>query len=304
METMNRLESMVEYAPGKHGNDSSLPPSVNFHLTKYCNMKCKFCYATFNDLGVVKHDLDKSGKIVLALAEAGFEKLTFAGGEPTLVAELPELARLAKESGLVTTIVTNGARLGDNAYFDALVPHLDWVALSIDSVNEEQNQRSGRSLPGNKTLSAAYFQTLHQKLQSAGVKTKINTVVSAFNHTEDLTEFINSCAPNRWKILQAVPIKGQNDEHFGAFEVLPSEYQAFLNRHNSISPSITVVPEEIDLIKGSYIMVNPLGQFYDNSGDAYKYSKSILEVGVKEALKEINFDNHKFLQRGGLYSWK
>ena len=39
-------------------------PSINYHITKACNMKCKFCFATFNDLGVVKHDLKKSKKII------------------------------------------------------------------------------------------------------------------------------------------------------------------------------------------------------------------------------------------------
>ena len=26
-------------------------PSVNFHLWKSCNMKCRFCFATFQDVG-------------------------------------------------------------------------------------------------------------------------------------------------------------------------------------------------------------------------------------------------------------
>ena len=26
-------------------------PSVNFHLWKPCNMKCRFCFATFQDIG-------------------------------------------------------------------------------------------------------------------------------------------------------------------------------------------------------------------------------------------------------------
>ena len=26
-------------------------PSVNFHLWKPCNMKCRFCFATFQDVG-------------------------------------------------------------------------------------------------------------------------------------------------------------------------------------------------------------------------------------------------------------
>lgn len=286
------------------GKVAMVPPSVNFHLTKYCNMKCSFCYATFNDLGNVRHDVERSRQIIQALAEAGFEKLTFAGGEPTLVKELPALAQWARELGLVTTIVTNGANLRNPSYFDALIPHLDWVALSIDSVNDTTNANSGRVLARNQVLTQEAYQELHAKLKAAGMKTKINTVVSAFNHKEDLTEFINHCQPKRWKVLQALPIEGQNSDHAGTFEVTDAEYQAFLSRHGGVLKETKVVAEEIELIKGSYIMVNPKGEFYDNCGTAYRYSESILKVGVHAALKEINFDHRKFVQRGGQYAWK
>ena len=43
---------------------NAIIPSINYHLTKSCNMKCKFCFATFNDLGVVKHNLENSKKII------------------------------------------------------------------------------------------------------------------------------------------------------------------------------------------------------------------------------------------------
>ena len=64
-------------------------PSVNFHLWKPCNMKCRFCFATFQDVGVdtlPKGHLPREGclEVVDALASAGFGKINFAGGEPIL----------------------------------------------------------------------------------------------------------------------------------------------------------------------------------------------------------------------------
>ena len=79
-------------------------PSVNYHLTKACNMRCKFCFATFTDLNVVKHNFERSKTIITKLANAGFEKINFAGGEPTLVKELPQLLAHAKSLGMTTTI--------------------------------------------------------------------------------------------------------------------------------------------------------------------------------------------------------
>ena len=287
----------------KNNLSSFSPPSVNFHLTKYCNMRCSFCFATFYDLGTVKHDYERSSQIIREFAKEGFEKLTFAGGEPTLVNELPDLAALAKQLGLVTTIVTNGSRLADQDYFNRLIPHLDWVAISIDSIDDAKNLDSGRAVNGKKAQNAEFYKKLLRKLNAAGVKTKINTVVSAFNYEEDLTNFINSCKPRRWKILQALPVEGQNSSHKGEFEVTIEQFEAFLKRHSGISPETTLAPEGIELIKGSYIMVSPDGKFYDNTTDGYKYSEEILKVGIKQALKQINFDQEKFLRRGGLYSW-
>ena len=65
-------------------NISTQVPSVNFHLWKPCNMTCRFCFATFQDVG--RDDLPRghmppkeSLAVVEALATAGFEKINFAG---------------------------------------------------------------------------------------------------------------------------------------------------------------------------------------------------------------------------------
>ena len=61
-------------------------PSVNFHLWEPCNMRCRFCFATFQD---VKREMDiprghlpkdECLTVVEQLAEAGFRKINFAGG--------------------------------------------------------------------------------------------------------------------------------------------------------------------------------------------------------------------------------
>lgn len=83
-------------------NIASAMPSVNFHLWKPCNMKCRFCFATFQD---VEQDISPKGHltredclaVVDALAGAGFEKINFAGGKPTLCPWLPDLILRAKE---------------------------------------------------------------------------------------------------------------------------------------------------------------------------------------------------------------
>ena len=79
-------------------------------------MKCRFCFAIFRDIGqdvLPKGHLPREGcpAVVDALAAAGFDKINFAGGNPTLCPWLPDLIRRAKQLALTTSIVTNGTHI-------------------------------------------------------------------------------------------------------------------------------------------------------------------------------------------------
>lgn len=278
-------------------------PSINYHLTKACNMRCKFCFATFNDLGMVKHDIVRAKRIIDEIANCGFEKITFAGGEPTIVKELAEILKHAKSSGLVTTIVTNGGKLADEKYLDTITPHLDWVALSIDALDPEINLISGRAINGKIALSDSFYLEVIETLKTRKIKLKINTVVSAYNWNTQMNLFIASAKPDRWKILQALKIDGQNDQFQDEFDLTDTQFNTFLNNHQSVLSLFPNAVEPIDLIKGSYLMISPDGKLYDNTGSSYSYSEDIVKIGLSKALEQINFDRKKFIARGGIYSW-
>ena len=66
--------------------------TINFHLLKACNFKCKFCYATFNDINEKKMSKNEQFELIKQLAESKmFKKINFAGGEPTLIPYIKEL---------------------------------------------------------------------------------------------------------------------------------------------------------------------------------------------------------------------
>ncbi|MDO6600636.1 viperin family antiviral radical SAM protein [Tenacibaculum sp. 1_MG-2023] len=279
-------------------------PSVNFHLWQPCNMRCKFCFATFLD---VKQEYVPNGhlpetealEVVRKIAAAGFEKITFAGGEPLLCKWLPSLIKTAKELGMTTMIVTNGSKLTDD-FLKENKKYLDWIAVSIDSLETENNFKIGRAITGKKPLSKAFYYELINKIHKYGYGLKINTVVNKINYKDNLTAFIEYAKPKRWKVLQVLPIKGQNDSKIDAFKITDVEYTHFLNTHKDVE---AIVPESNDEIKGSYVMVDPAGRFFDNAQGTHNYSKPILEVGIQEALKTMNYDYSKFLNRGGIYNW-
>ena len=270
-------------------------------------MKCGFCFATFQD---IQSDVLPRGhlgredcfSVVESLAEAGFQKINFAGGEPTLCSWLPELITRACELGLTTSIVTNGSRI-TSEWLGSVKGHLDWVALSIDSVDSGPLLRIGRTTRSGP-LSAHDYLSAVDILKMHDIRVKINTVVTRFNLSEDLTDFIIDARPERWKLFQVLPVKGQNDLAIGEYVISDDEFDRYVRSSRRVEAcGVTVVPENNDLMRGSYVMVDPAGRFFDNLAGGHTYSRSIIQVGVEEALNDVSLAPDKFLSRNGLYDW-
>jgi radical S-adenosyl methionine domain-containing protein 2 len=278
--------------------------TVNFHLTKACNFKCRYCYAKFNDIHGTGLSKNEQFQLVHLLAESGkFRKINFAGGEPTLVPHITELIKRAKSLGFETSIVTNASRI-DFEWVKNISPYLDILAISVDSINPTTNKVIGRNQSG-QTLSIQLLKDIATACHYFGIQLKINTVVSKFNQNEQFTSFINSIKPFRWKIMQVTKVNGQNDNDFDIANINPDDFLYFCKRNkNGILQKIKVIEESSEMIKGSYIMVDCLGRFFDSSKSCHNYSDAILKVGVKTALNQINVDYQKFEARNGNYSVK
>ena len=292
---------------GVEMNIAAQIPSVNHHLWKPCNMRCRFCFATFQDIGrdvLPKGHLPREGclAVVEALAGAGFDKINFAGGEPTLCPWLPDLIRRAKDLALTTSIVTNASRI-TSEWLDCLDGCLDWAALSIDTVDPENLEASGRTTRDGP-LSEDNYLAVIDMLKERGIRLKINTVVTQVNCDEDLSGFIARARPERWKHLQVLPVVGQNDGLVVDQVVTAEQFAGYVARNRPVEElGVAVVPEDNELMTGSYVMVDPAGRFFDNTTGAHVYSRPIIEVGVEDALRDVSVNPDQFRLRGGLYAW-
>lgn len=285
----------------------TLIPSVNFHLWEPCNMRCKFCFATFQDVKssiLPKGHLPKSEaiKIIDELANAGFSKITFVGGEPTLCPWIGDLIVRAKNNGLTTMIVTNGSGLNDR-FFKEVDGFLDWVVISIDSIVSELNILSGRH-QGNKLVpDENYYREKVALVSKWKVKLKINSVINTANIDDfTLTPFIVSLKPQRWKLFQTLRVLGQNDSQFNQIAISEHTFNEFIRINNIDKISFAVV-ENNKAMTGTYLMVDPAGRFFDNTKGYHTYSRPILKTGVKIALNDISFSYSDFINREGVYTW-
>lgn len=276
--------------------------TINFHLIKACNFKCRFCFATFDDIQSKGLSKQEQFKLIKLLAESKkFKKINFAGGEPTLVPHIQELIQYAKELGFVTSIVTNGSRI-NMGWIKNVAPYLDILGLSVDSINDETNLISGRS-EKQKVMQMDHLKEIAAACKLFRISLKINTDVSKFNHHEVLADCINQLKPFRWKILQVTRVEGQNDSQFDLVKVSDEEFQQFCQKNiQNILPDIKVIIENNEIIYGSYLMIDQLGRFYDDSNSRHNYSDKILEIGVENALQQVRVNELKFEKREGDYT--
>lgn len=285
----------------------TMPPSVNYHLWAPCNMRCRFCFAPFQDVVATvapKGHLPREDSLRLTRVLAKtFRKVSFAGGEPTLCSWLPDLVRAAKHAGATTMLVTNGSRL--SAMLPNLVGALDWVAISVDSSRSETLVRLGRAVAGSRALPAERYLRLADEVRAVGMRLKLNTVVTSENACEDMRPFVRSLAPERWKVLRVLPVEGQNSGRIEPLLCPRPEFDAFVARHMELEGAgVAVVPEDNEDMRGSYAMVDPAGRFFDNVQGGHRYSHPILDVGVGQAWSEVEFSIRRFLTRGGAYSFE
>ena len=276
-----------------------IPLNVSWHLWPDCNFKCGYCYATFRDIPGVLAEA-RAIAVLDALKEAGTEKVTFVGGEPTLCPHLLELIRHAKAIGLWTMLVTNGARL-HGRYRDAMVPYLDWVALSIDAADPVVNAKMGR---GNAKFLDQCVDCWTELVAVPHLRLKVNTVVTRDNLHDDMRALIRRLRPSRWKVFQVLPVQGQNDGAVESLLVTQREFEDYVARHQELtSEGIGPVAEGNRDMTGTYLMLDPLGRFFQNRNGHHVYTDSLLDVGVWEAVRQVGWDTEGFLARGGLYDW-
>ena len=269
------------------------PISVNWHFWPWCNRKCRFCFVTFQNIKKIPPK-ENTFNVPRMLEDAGTEKLTLVGGEPMLCPYIGDLLIAAKDCELATKIVSNGTGFTDK-FLKKYHNYIDTVSLSLDSSYNDVETQLGR---GNGHVNL--IREVTQKIREFDISLQINTTVTKLTYQEDMHTIINELKPFRWKVFQVLPIEGENDGRVDDLLITDEEFDLFKRRHSDILQGIFECND--DMI-GSYIMLDPIGRFFQNDTGKYVYSDSIFDVGVITAFQQVVWDKQKFEDRGGIYDW-
>src|SRR5690606_36707286 len=162
----------------------------------------------------------------------------------------------------------NGARL--DRLLDDHAGDIDWIGISVDSADERTQAELGRGRGGHVERSRIHA----ARIQTLGIRLKLNTVVAALNWHEDMRTFVRELRPTRWKVFQVLAIDGQNDGDVERLLITRDQFQAFVERHAELATEgLAPVPEDNDAMTDSYAMIDPLGRFYGNHRGRYVYSR-------------------------------
>ncbi|MDY6843905.1 MAG: 12,18-didecarboxysiroheme deacetylase [Thermodesulfobacteriota bacterium] len=116
-------------------------PVVVWNMTRRCNLRCIHCYSQSHDIEYEgEMTTEEAKQMIDDLAEFGAPVILFSGGEPLTRADLPILAKYAKDHGMRAVISTNGTLITREVARELKDIDLSYVGVSLDGM-EDINDR-------------------------------------------------------------------------------------------------------------------------------------------------------------------
>lgn len=180
---------------------------INLHILEACNFKCRQCFSKFGTKTLLPVE-DWKKIIDNCIAWSDVTEFNLAGGEPMLYPGLAELVKYIRNKGVKVSLITNGS-LMDEEWIKNYAGLYKTIGFSVDSLSDETNKKIGRCDRSGRTIPAGMVVELCRLIRkyAPGCRIKINTVVSALNKDEVMSDFIDKIAADRWKILRMKPFQ-------------------------------------------------------------------------------------------------
>jgi MoaA/NifB/PqqE/SkfB family radical SAM enzyme len=180
----------------------SAPNKVDILLTTRCQSNCNHCFAP---KGYIEElEALEWLKIIVKLYEYGTKEIVFTGGEPTLYSDLDVIAKYCKELGIRTTLSTNG--MSDIDIYEEVLPYIDEIGISIDTVKEEFNIENQRGV-GQIEKAVSLIKKIHEEYRD--IELTVRTVIiqtEEYEHIFEIPSYLESRGVNfselQWKVYE------------------------------------------------------------------------------------------------------
>jgi MoaA/NifB/PqqE/SkfB family radical SAM enzyme len=251
---------------------------ISLHIVSDCSLRCEYCRAkrvndklsniiTSIEWNGAKINRRRLNPLVLErieeAADIGVQHIHIIGGEPTVVADLPDLIEKASKYRINTSLVTNGASLNtqQDEYQEKLISAgLGTLTVSLDSPNSKYNDRLVRVIGAHKVTVDFIKGMIRKRDKARKLETElpiyINTVVDnenlknladhlSFLHDLGVTDvklLIVKKAPDRW-------ISMENYEKFKEKDVTRLIETSDSYGFNMFSDDVSVLLDQDDEMK-------------------------------------------------------
>lgn len=222
---------------------------VCWNITTRCNQNCKYCHKFLN---IDELEFEKNKQILMNLIKDEIRDITWTGGEALLYPNLKELLKIAKENGVNNKLITNGMILAQSQDMMEILNYLDCITLSIDSIDDEINEKLGR---GKKHYSN--IKKILEQTKNLNILTNINTVVSQknINNIKELVEFLNNYKINCWRVFKFMPLREVAAKNKKEFEITDEQFEEIKNTIKAFNNTAKIEYRKESDMEEKYILI-------------------------------------------------
>jgi len=235
----------------------SQPLSLCWSPIVRCNLECPYC---LDDKTVAEASGQSRRRIATILAGSGVLGVDISGGEPLLLRDLPALADILTDGGLVVSVTTNGWHLTRRV--NDVAGHVDAVRVSLDGPSAKIHDGNRRS-PGSFDRAVDGIRAAI----AAGIPCQVQTVLMASTaaHAQDMVDLADDLGAGGLTFLQHLPIGDAAGNCSG--EAISDDMARALIARLCVPTGLTIRLRE-RTSAGGFTVVRADGKVYRNADDA------------------------------------
>jgi MoaA/NifB/PqqE/SkfB family radical SAM enzyme len=249
---------------------------VIFNFTNKCNLPCQFCYIPFDG----KHSDLSLWKEIINRCKGWQPKLiVFGGGDPFIYQDFRALLSYCKDENTFIHVDTNALALRSQD-IPLIQDAVNQIGLPLDGT--ETSHTLMRSNPKHFAVVIKWLKILLQ----AGVRVKVNTVVSKVNYESlrDLAFLLEDYPISQWCLYQFWPL-AIGKENQEVFALSDQEYRSITAPIKEEFKFTNIDIASVEKRLHSHFFVSQTGNVYSeshNKSDEYVSVGTIFDDDIIE----------------------